>query len=50
MPNMENNNLGGYAQTTEQITVTVDPIFLDDESDPDAGMFFWLVSGCVLGV
>jgi len=38
---MENNTTGGYAQTTEQITVTVDPIFLDDESDPDAGMFFW---------
>ena len=41
MPHMKNNTSGGYAQTTEQITVTVDPIFLDDESDPDAGMFFW---------
>ena len=41
VPIMVNNISGGYAQTTEQITVTVDPIFLDDESDPDAGMFFW---------
>tara|TARA_Y100001936_G_C15911753_1_gene578970 strand:+ start:452 stop:883 length:432 start_codon:yes stop_codon:yes gene_type:complete len=39
--NMEKRIMGGYAQTTEQITVTVDPIFLEDESDPDAGMFFW---------
>ena len=41
MQNIENSSLGGYAQTTKQITVTVDPMFLDDESDPDAGMFFW---------
>ena len=33
--------MGGYAQTTEQITVTVDSTFLDDESDPEAGLFFW---------
>ena len=41
MQNMEKNPLGGYTQTTKQITVTVDHIFLDDESDPEAGMFFW---------
>ena len=41
MQNLEKSSLGSYAQTTEQITVTVDPIYLDDESDPDAGMFFW---------
>jgi ApaG protein len=39
--NLKNSSLGIYAQTTKQITVTVDPIFLDDESDPVAGMFFW---------
>lgn len=32
---------GAYAETTNGITVTVDPIFLDDESDPEAGMYFW---------
>ncbi len=32
---------GTYAQTTRAITVNVDPIFLDEESDPDAGLFFW---------
>ena len=41
MQNLEKSSLGGYAQTTEEITVTVDPILLDDESDPDAGIFFW---------
>lgn len=32
---------GSYAQTTRKITVSVDPIFLDNESDPDAGLYFW---------
>ncbi len=32
---------GAYSQTTEDITVTVDPIFLEEESDPDAGLYFW---------
>ena len=41
MQNLENYSLGSYAQTTKQITVTVNPIFLGDESDPDVGMFFW---------
>jgi len=39
--NLKNSSSGSYAQTTKQITVTVDPIFLHDESDLDAGMFFW---------
>jgi ApaG protein len=30
-----------YAQTTKQITVTVDPVFLEEESDPGSGLFFW---------
>ena len=41
MQNLKNNSSGCYAHTTKQITVTVDPIFLNDESDPDAGIFFW---------
>lgn len=32
---------GTYTQTTREITVSVDPIYLEDESDPDAGLFFW---------
>lgn len=32
---------GSYARTTREITVRVDPIFLDDESDPGRGLFFW---------
>lgn len=32
---------GSYAQTTRDITVSVDPLFLEDESDPDAGLYFW---------
>ncbi len=37
----ESSPNGAYAQTTRQITVTVEPIFLEEESDPDAGLFFW---------
>lgn len=32
---------GAYAQTTHSITVLVDPIFLEEESDPESGLFFW---------
>ncbi len=40
--NKPNSELtGSYARTTREITVSVDPIFLDDESDPDSGLFFW---------
>lgn len=30
-----------YTQTTRGITISVDPIFLDDQSDPDSGLYFW---------
>lgn len=30
-----------YSQTTRQITVCVDPVFLDEESEPEAGLYFW---------
>ncbi|MBF0247951.1 MAG: Co2+/Mg2+ efflux protein ApaG [Alphaproteobacteria bacterium] len=32
---------GVYAQTTHSITVTVEPEFLDDQSDPDEHRFVW---------
>ena len=32
---------GAYSQTTHSITVLVDPIFLEEESDPEDGLFFW---------
>lgn len=41
MNNFDSEVTGTYAQTTREITVSVDPIFLDDESDPDAGLYFW---------
>ena len=41
MQHLKTEHAGAYAQTTRQITVTVDPIFLEEESNPDAGLFFW---------
>lgn len=32
---------GVYALTTRSITVTVEPEFLDDQSDPDEHRFVW---------
>jgi ApaG protein len=31
----------GYAETTGAITVTVEPIYLEDQSDPDENHFVW---------
>ncbi len=40
--NKSNSEMPGtYIRTTRAITVNVDPIFLDEESDPNAGLFFW---------
>ena len=41
MKNLDTQFTGTYVQTTREITVTVDPIFLEEESNPDAGLFFW---------
>ena len=30
-----------YRSTTNAITVTVNPVYLDDQSDPDEGHFVW---------
>jgi ApaG protein len=30
-----------YSATTNAITVTVNPVYLDDQSDPDEGHFVW---------
>jgi ApaG protein len=30
-----------YAETTDAITVTVEPIYLEDQSDPDENHFVW---------
>jgi ApaG protein len=31
----------GYERTTEGIHVAVTPMFLEDESEPDAGKYLW---------
>lgn len=41
MQNLDGNIAGAYEQTTRQISVSVEPIFLEEESNPDAGLFFW---------
>lgn len=41
MQDLNPKETGSYIQTTREITISVDPIFLDDESDPEAGLFFW---------
>ena len=33
-----------YSETTRAITVTVEPIFLDDQSDPDQNRYVWAYS------
>jgi ApaG protein len=30
-----------FSETTNAITVSVEPVFLDDQSDPDEGQFVW---------
>lgn len=30
-----------YSETTRSIMVTVQPIYLDDQSEPDDGQYFW---------
>ncbi len=41
MPYPNSQLPGAYAQTTREITVTVDPVFLEEESDPNTGLYFW---------
>ena len=38
---MNTRSSGNYVETTREITVTVDPIFLDHESDPESKLYFW---------
>ncbi|MCH7550728.1 MAG: ApaG domain, partial [Proteobacteria bacterium] len=30
-----------YAETTEAITITVEPFYLDEQSEPDDGQYVW---------
>jgi len=39
MENLEHT--GAYKQTTEEITVSVEPFFLDEESEPDENIYVW---------
>lgn len=32
---------GSYEQTTRQITVSVEPFYLDDQSEPDENIYIW---------
>ena len=41
MQNSHSAPTGAYSQTTKQITVSVEPIFLDEESNPAANQYFW---------
>lgn len=41
MPHSETKPLGAYAQTTHQITITVRPFYLEDQSVPEARHFVW---------
>ena len=38
---MNTRSSGNYVEITREITVTVDPIFLDHESDPESKLYFW---------
>jgi ApaG protein len=35
------NSAGRYAETTRDITVSVLPVYLEDQSTPEAGQFVW---------
>ena len=36
-----------YKETTRSIQVTVVPLYLDDQSEPDAGRFVWAYQVCI---
>jgi len=38
---LRSQGTGTYRQTTRHITVTVEPIFLEDESSPAEGLYVW---------
>ena len=41
MPQSQSQPLGTYARTTRQITITVRPFYLEDQSVPEAAHFVW---------
>ena len=41
MPHSESKPLGTYERTTHQITITVRPFYLEDQSVPEARHFVW---------
>lgn len=41
MPSVHEKSRSLYKETTQAITVSVEPFYLDDQSNPDEGHFIW---------